>query len=182
MAKVGSKSRLYQHHQQKLSTAALPPATLYRPQIYNQPIQNSPSTRAITSSSNNLISNSSLLKPSSRDSQLITISTSVAHQQPSYPLGTNTFDQMNYIQQQQQLQQKNHFQQQQQQVIHHPTTNFDRSKSTAMISGSMGTKQQLHSTINLPQRNKDDFGKFSADPRVLNSVFLGVAAPSFSEL
>lgn len=173
MAKVGSKSRLYQQQQQKLFASAAPQpsaSTIYRPQIHNQPIiHHSPSTRA---SASNLITNSSLSK-SSRDHQLNATSTSLAQLQPPYPLG-NTFDQMNFIQQQQQ--QHNQQQQQPEQIA-----NFDRNISSAIIN-SLTTKPHQGG---FGQRNNGELGKFSAttttNPR-MDSIFLCGSKPSFSEL
>lgn len=175
MAKVGSKSRLYQHQQQKLSNLAAS-STIYRPQAYNQTIQHiqhhSPTSRAMA---NNLINGSSLLKSSSRNPQLIPTST-VTQIQPLHPT-TNNFDQMGYLQQQQQ----DHHQQQQQIKQYPHTANIDRSKSTAIIN-TLAAKQH-QSTINIPQRNNADLGKLAVSSYLNDSaIYSNGGAASFSEL
>lgn len=179
MAKVGSKSRLYQQQQQKLSNLAAS-TTIYRPQAYNQTIQHlhhSPTSRAMAS---NLINNSSLLKSSRNSQQLIPTSTStVTHIQSSY-LTPNNFDQMNYLQQQQQHQDH---QQSQQQIKQYPhTANIDRSKSTAIIN-TLAAKQH-QSTINIAQqRNNADLGKLAVSSYLNDSaLYSNAGAASFSEL
>lgn len=166
MAKVGSKSRLYQQQQQqqKFSTTIHPSSTLFRPQTFNPAIHHSPSNRTIAG-------NSTLLKTSQRDPQLITISSSVAHLQQPFPMG-NPLDKMNYLQHQG--------------LQRAQTANFDRSKSTAIINSISANQhqqqqqhQQNHTIIDITKRNNADIGKF-AGPR-LDSVFLG-GKPSYSEL
>lgn len=174
MAKFGSKFRSYQHHKQQKVIPPLASTTIYGPQIHqsnHQSIHHSPTTRA--PASNNLITNSSLLK-SSRGPKLITTSTSVAHFQPPYPV-TKTLDQINYLHEHQNQQSSNN-------DHHFQISNFDRSRSTAIIN-SMTTKQQRHqsTTMNFPRRNNaDDLGKFSNSPP-LGSIFSGTKQP-FSEL
>lgn len=175
MAKVGSKSRLYQQQQQQKLPNLPASSTIYRPQAYNQTIQHiqhhSPSPRAISS---NLINSSSLLK-SSRNSQLIPPSTSsITHIQPSHPT-TNNFDQMGYLQQQHQ----DHHQQQVKQYPH--TANIDRSKSAAIIN-TLAAKQHQN-TINISQRNNADLGKLAVSSYLNDSaLYSNGGAASFSEL
>lgn len=198
MVKVGAKSRLYQQ-QQKLSpivtaTVPIPPSTTsYRPQLHHlSTIHHSPTARQ-TMVASNLMNNATLLNPSREPQQLIANSTSLAHLQSSHFV-RNNLDSMNFLNQQQQ--------QAYQQQVHDQATDFDRSKSTAIIN-SITTKQQQQqqqqNTINLPQRNgfhsnsasngssntNADFGKF------LTSGFRGFqdqsmplcsSKPAFSEL
>lgn len=125
-------------------------------------MQHSPSARSNT---NNLITSPTILN-ATRDPQLITTSASVAHLQSAYPV-SNTFDQISYLQQQHHL-------------SHQQTSaNFDRCKSTAIINSISGnTAKQHQSTINLPQRNHADLGKFER----MDSLLMGSAKPPFSEL
>lgn len=207
MAKVGSKSRLYQqqqhHHQQqqKLSpsatgifqSAATTATTAdYRPQAHNLSTMHlSPSTRQ---HANNIMSNSTLLNPSLRDhkqQQLIATSASLAHLQPNQ-FAVNNLDSLNYFQQQQQQSSQQHGNH-----ILHDAANYDhRSKSTAIIN-LIASKQQ-QSTINIPQRsnnfhsnstsngsNSQDFGKFSASGFrgfQEQSLPFSMSKPAFSEL
>lgn len=206
MAKVGSKSRLYQQQQhqqqQKLSpsttgttgifqsTATTATTADFRPQAHNlSTMHHSPSTRQ---HANNLMSNSTLLNPPLRDhkqQQLIATSASLAHLQPNQ-FAINNLDSLNYCQQQQSSHQHgNH--------IAHEVANYDhRSKSTAIIN-LIASKQQ-QSTINIPQRsnnfhsnstsngsNSQDFGKFSASGfRGFQdqSMPFSMSKPAFSEL
>ena len=164
MAKVGSKSRLYQQQQQLQQQSRLSPViggpsmgalnfsstTGLRPQTHHlSTLHNSPTTRQKLKS-NNLMGKATMLNPSLRDSQqLMANSSSLAHLQSSHFVGNN-LNPMNYLnQQQQQHQLHNNHHQQQQQV--HGAANFDRSKSTAIIN-LIATKQQ-QSTINLPKRS-----------------------------
>lgn len=170
MAKVGTKSGLYQQHLQRQQTAAksaaahFPPSTIYRP--HNQ-VPQLPQTSRSGNTNNPLASPETLKSP--WEQHLITNSISVAHLQSSYP-ASNTFDQMNFLTSQQQHLPSSH----------HQTANFDRSKSTAIIN-SIAQKHQ--STINIaPNRNNPELGKSqSKSPRGLDPLFLS-AKPSFSEL
>lgn len=190
MAKVGSKSRLYQQYQQKLSTPTIQSSTtVYRPQAYNPQPFHSPSTGA-----NNLISSSSLLKSSVLVPKTLPNPASVAHLQAttSYPHSGNTFNLMNYIHQQEQdhqlqqqhqhqfYQQQQHQQQQQQQHAEH-LANVDQSKPSSMIN-SIATTIQHHNVAGASQahRMSTDMGKFAASSR-LNTTGLN-SRPSFSEL
>lgn len=163
MAKVGSRSRYYQQQQQEQQPRFQnhPSTSLFRLQTHNQTMQHSPPGRT-----NNLITSPTILN-ATRDPQLISTTASAAHLQ-SYPV-SSTFDQISYLQQQQQ-----HLNPQ------HTTANFDRCKSTAIINSISGNtaKQQHQSTINLPQRNHPDLGKFER----MDSLFMGSSKPPFSEL
>lgn len=180
MARVGSKSRVYQQ-QQKFTNQ--PTTTLFRPQSYHQTMNHSPSTR---STSNNLITSPTLLNLT-RDPQSITTSTSVAHLQSSFPI-SNTFDQISYLQQQQQHQPLHN---------HQPnlSANFDRCKSTAIIntiSGNNANLQPHQSTINLPsnRNNNLDLGKFMSNntsgldhqQNHMDFLFVNNSKPTYSEL
>lgn len=150
IAKVGSKSRLYQHQQQKMSNmipSRTGPTTTYRSQSYNhQHIRQSPTTR--TAATGNLITNSSLSK-SFQDPQLITAG---SHLQSPYP---SNIDPINYL-----------TQQQQQQAHTRPqTANFDRSKSTAILN-SISALQHQSSVDLVHHRNNADLGKFISKPRM----------------
>uniref|UniRef100_A0A6G1SP95 Neurogenic protein big brain n=1 Tax=Aceria tosichella TaxID=561515 RepID=A0A6G1SP95_9ACAR len=196
MAKVSSKSRVYQNAQKP--SIPSPDATNIFPSTINNrttnahhfpTIHHSPTSRQQTVT--NLMSNTTLLNPSMRDSkhqQLIAPSTSLAHIQPSHFTGNN-FDQLNYIHSQQQRQQLNS-------QMAHDAANFEhRSKSTAMMNLIAAKHQQ--NTINMPSRNNfhsasssngsasQDFGKFST-PGFRgfqdSSAPFGSSKPAFSEL
>lgn len=201
MAKVGSKSRLY-HNGPKMAVPSPDATNIFPSTINNRPntqahhfstIHHSPPARHQTAT--NLMSNTTLLNPSMRDSkhqQLIAPSTSLAHLQPTHFTGNN-FDQFNYIhaQQQQQRQQHNN------QMAHHDTANLDhRSKSTAIMNLIASKHQQ--STINIPGRNNfhsvsssngsasQDFGKFPTSGfrgfQDSSAPFGSSKQPAFSEL
>jgi hypothetical protein len=131
MVKVGSKSGLYQNSQ-KLSVPSPDVANVFPSTMKINPTQahhfttihHSPPTRHQTTS--NLMSNTTLLNPSMRDSknqQLIAPSTSLAHLQPNHFNGGN-FDQLNYIHSQQQQQQQQRHQHNNQISLE---SRFDRS-------------------------------------------------------
>lgn len=202
MAKVGSKSRLYQQQQQqqKLSPSASgtngifqsmanSATSEFRPQTTHHfsTMHHSPSIQH--QQTNNLMSSSALLNPTLRDhkqqqQQLIATPTTLAHLQSNQFI-SNNIDSMNFLQQPSS-----------QQFAIHEATNFDnRSKS---IINLMAAKQQ-QSTINMPQRNgnfhsnstsngsnSQDFGKFATSFRGFQDhsqmPFSTASKPAFSEL
>lgn len=175
MAKVGSKSRLYQ--QRSNVAPILPPqtsATIYRPQVHHPQILHSPTTRATF---NQTIAAPTHPKPSS--------STMVHHLQPSTQQSSN-IEHLNFIQNHQRHQIHDRVQ----------ASSFDRSKSTTIINSlSNQPQQQQHQHLNqiLAQkaglklaRNNADFGKFPMS-RFVNAESTSnsvgpMIEPTFSEL
>lgn len=209
MAKVGSRSRLYQHQQQQqqhqkvsapaTGTSIFPSALATTSDFISSrhhlsTMHHSPATRHQTNG--NLVGNPTLLNPQMRDlkqpafQQLISTSASLAHLQPNqFP--TNNMESSNHLRQQQQLQQQlgNH--------TIHEQAGFDyRSKSSAILN-LIASKQHQQNTNNLiTQRSTNlhsnsssghsqDFGKFRTSGfRVAqdHSMPLSESKPAFSEL